>query len=116
MYSREPEEEVRAQRILSQAARDAMEAKRIKEDKRRRKRRERSKSGEDKKPDLTEALTSISSVLAAHDDYSDDDDRASDTIPCVRIVVLSTEDPDVVIGSLFLVTCKGIDQSKLFHS
>lgn len=101
--SRVPEEEVRAQKILSQAAREAIEARAKREE-----RKKRSKSKDEKKPDLAEALDSINSVVAKHD-YSDEseDDDPRDTIPCVRIVVTGTEDPEVVVGSLFLVTCKG---------
>ena len=100
--SRVPEEEVRAQKILSQAAREAMEARAKKEEGR----KKRRKSKDQKKPDLVEALDSLNSVVADHD-YSDEEDDPGDTIPCVRIVVTGTEDPEVVVGSLFLVTCKG---------
>jgi len=100
--SRVPEEEVRAQKILSQAAREAMEARAKKEEGR----KKRRKSKDQKKPDLVEALDSLNSVVADHD-YSDEEDDPRDTIPCVRIVVTGTEDPEVVVGSLFLVTCKG---------
>ena len=31
----------------------------------------------------------------------------TETIPCVRIVVLETEDSGVTVDSLYLVTCKG---------
>lgn len=100
--SRVPEEEVRAQKILSQAAREAMEARAKKEEGR----KKRRKSKDQKEPDLVEALDSLNSVVADHD-YSDEEDDPRDTIPCVRIVVTGTEDPEVVVGSLFLVTCKG---------
>lgn len=101
--SREPEEEVVAQKILSQAAREAMEARRKKEENKRKKKKK------SETPDLAEAIDNLNSVLAKHDysDESDDDNDPVDTIPCVRIVVTATEDPEVVVGSLFLVTCKG---------
>lgn len=97
--SRVPEEEVRAQKILSQAARDNIEARRICREKKRKKA---------EKPDLADAIDKINNVLANHE-YSDesDDESSMEIIPCVRIVVLSTEDPDVVTGTLFLITCKG---------
>ena len=43
---------------------------------------------------------------AANIDESEEDDPRN-IIPCVRIVVTGTEDPDVTVGTLFLVTCKG---------
>ena len=99
MNSRVPEEEVRAQKILSQAARDNIEARRICREKKRKKA---------EKPDLADAIDKINNVLADQE-YSDESDDGSsmEIIPCVRIVVLSTEDPDVVTGTLFLITCKG---------
>merc|ERR1719312_2271060 len=76
--------------------------------KREEERKKRRKSKDQKKPDLVEALDSINSVVANHD-YSDEseEDDPRETIPCVRIVVTGTEDPEVVVGSLFLVTYKG---------
>ena len=108
--SRVSEEEVRAQKILSQAAREAMEALEAREAraKKRRKKKGREESINEKKPDLAEALDSLNSVVADHD-YSDEseEDDPRNIIPCVRIVVTGTEDPDVTVGTLFLVTCKG---------
>ena len=104
VHSSMPEEEVTAQKILSQAARDAQEAK----EKRRKKREKRGSKDKNDPEELSEALDKISSVLDS-EDYSDDDDdgTGSETIPCVRIVVLETEDSGVTVGSLYLVTCKG---------
>ena len=56
---------------------------------------------------MAEAIDNLNSVLAKHDYSDESDDDNDDTIPCVRIVVTATEDPEVVVGSLFLVTCKG---------
>ena len=101
--SRVPEAEVIAQKILSQEARDAMEARAKKEEERKKRRKSKDKG---KGPDLAEALDSLNSVVADHE-YSDDSEAEAETIPCLRIVVTASEDPEVTVGCLYLVTCKG---------
>ena len=87
-----PEHEISAQKILAQ---EAEKAKKSKEEKKSRKRRKKSSD------DKSESCGSQS------DDSGSEAESHGVTIPCLRVLVTDTEDEEVVVGSLFLVTCQG---------
>ena len=88
-----PQHEIAAQKILRNAAERAK--KRIKKKKKRR----RAESSDKSDPD--ESSQSYS------DSCSEEEEEENSTIPCLRVLVTETEDLEVVVGSLFLVTCRG---------
>jgi len=105
VHSAMPEEEVRAQVILSQVARDKQEEKEAKEERRKKRREKRGSKGKEENCDMSEALNNLNSVLDT-EEYSEDEE-GMETIPCIRLVVMETEDSGVTVGTLYLVTCKG---------
>ena len=93
-----PEHEIAAQKILAQRAETA---KKMGEKKRRRRKRKKRRDGK------TDDNSDLESSSDSPTESSSEEENQTETIPCLRVLVTSTEDEEVVVGSLFLVTCQG---------
>ena len=89
-----PEHEIEAQKILKNAAEKAERAKK------RKKRKKQRRAASSDKSDPEESSQSSS-------DSSSEEEEDEASIPCLRVLVTETEDSEVVIGSLYLITCRG---------
>ena len=90
-----PQHEIEAQKILKNAAEKAE-----REKKRKKKNKRGRRSSDQSDPDQSSQSSSDSCS-----EGEEEEDESS--IPCLRVLVTETEDSEVVVGSLYLITCRG---------